>query len=204
MLLFLNTLFPGLLFLSQSYGSYGKPGMSMFSIQYRNRLLMFGTKGYFGLVAMWRVSSRLSFDLLNLVPLTRLALNQGLGFQDFRKLLVFCSLCKLNCGRYLSDFTLFGIEALFLFRFNLTVLRQSSSLKADNAYMSPISLVRAIVALRQKAWATEITWIPRASNLPAGMLAKSVDPSSTNFHELAEPPVALMPLMSMDALHLSL
>ncbi|KAL4386290.1 hypothetical protein GQ457_09G014670 [Hibiscus cannabinus] len=77
-------------------------------------------------------------------------------------------------------------------------------IKADNAYMSPISLVRAIAALRQKAWATEITWIPRTSNLPADMLAKSVDPSSTDFHELAEPPVALMPLLSMDALHLSL
>ncbi|KAK8986478.1 hypothetical protein V6N11_010034 [Hibiscus sabdariffa] len=77
-------------------------------------------------------------------------------------------------------------------------------IKADNAYMSPISLVRAIATLRRKAWGTEITWIPRTSNLPADMLAKSVDPKSTEFHELAEPPVALMPLLSMDALHLSL
>ncbi|KAK8987883.1 hypothetical protein V6N11_065489 [Hibiscus sabdariffa] len=52
-------------------------------------------------------------------------------------------------------------------------------IKADNAYMSLISLVRAIAALRQKAWATEITWIPRTSNLPAEMLAKSIDPSKS-------------------------
>ncbi|KAK9038261.1 hypothetical protein V6N11_023141 [Hibiscus sabdariffa] len=77
-------------------------------------------------------------------------------------------------------------------------------IKTDNAYMSPISLVRAIAALRQKTWATEITWIPRTSNLPVDMLAKSVDPNSTDFHELAEPPVALIPLLSMDTLHLSL
>ncbi|KAK8993424.1 hypothetical protein V6N11_033522 [Hibiscus sabdariffa] len=77
-------------------------------------------------------------------------------------------------------------------------------IKADNAYMSPISLVHAIAALRQKAWATKITWIPRTSNFLADMLAKSVDPSSTDFHELDEPPVALMSLLSMDALHLSL
>ncbi|KAK8506387.1 hypothetical protein V6N12_034122 [Hibiscus sabdariffa] len=77
-------------------------------------------------------------------------------------------------------------------------------INADNASISPISLVRAIAALRQKVWATEITWIPRASNLPTDMLAKSVDPSSTDFHELAEPPAALMPLLSMDALHMSL
>ncbi|KAK8559267.1 hypothetical protein V6N13_098843 [Hibiscus sabdariffa] len=70
--------------------------------------------------------------------------------------------------------------------------------------IGPISLVRAIAALRQKAWATEFTWIPRASNLSVDMLAKSVDPSSTDFHELAEPPAALMSLLSMDALHLSL
>ncbi|KAK9042856.1 hypothetical protein V6N11_071211 [Hibiscus sabdariffa] len=102
-------------------------------------------KGYFGLVATWRVSSRLSFDLLILVLFIGLALNQ----------------IQSDCA-----------EAVKL-------------IKADNAYMSPISLVRAIAALRQKAWATEITWIPRTSNLPADMLAKSVDPSSTDFHELA-------------------
>ncbi|KAK9001005.1 hypothetical protein V6N11_082799 [Hibiscus sabdariffa] len=74
----------------------------------------------------------------------------------------------------------------------------------DNACISPISLVRAITALRHKAWATEITWIPRTSNLSVDMLAKSVDPNSTDFHELAEPPAALMHLLSMDALHMSL
>ncbi|KAK9026775.1 hypothetical protein V6N11_039609 [Hibiscus sabdariffa] len=53
-------------------------------------------------------------------------------------------------------------------------------IKADNASTSLISLVRAIVALRQKGWVTNITWNPRDSNLPTDMLVKYVDPCCTN------------------------
>ncbi|KAK8596635.1 hypothetical protein V6N12_065118 [Hibiscus sabdariffa] len=106
--------------------------------------------------------------------LVSFVITQGLGLQDFRKLLI-----QSDCA-----------EAVKL-------------INADNASNSLISLIRAIVALRQKGWVTDITWIPRESNLPADMLAKSGDPCSIDLHELSAPPATLLPLFSMDAMHLS-
>ncbi|KAK8499883.1 hypothetical protein V6N12_072585 [Hibiscus sabdariffa] len=65
-------------------------------------------------------------------------------------------------------------------------------LTASYANNSPLSLVRAIDNLRQKGWATDIAWIPRACNKPADRLATTVDSRQLDLLCLTSPPTALI------------
>ncbi|KAK8511864.1 hypothetical protein V6N12_000903 [Hibiscus sabdariffa] len=71
-------------------------------------------------------------------------------------------------------------------------------LQDHNLVGNNLSLVRAIDSYRNKCWATELIWIPRAANKPADSLAKCVDSLHPAISILEEPPDFLLPLLAAD------
>ncbi|KAK8975443.1 hypothetical protein V6N11_057534 [Hibiscus sabdariffa] len=68
----------------------------------------------------------------------------------------------------------------------------SNSLQAElwalfEATSSILSLVRAIHCLRQKCWATIVSWVPRDDNRPADAMAKIVNSPDFSLHVYFEP-----------------
>ncbi|KAK8992786.1 hypothetical protein V6N11_048856 [Hibiscus sabdariffa] len=79
-----------------------------------------------------------------------------------------------------------------------TDCKQASNLVLSDSESSSISIVRAIRSLRNRAWYTDLFWIPRECNIVADALSKIITPQpySLLLHESA--PTAVQSLLEHD------
>ncbi|KAK8564191.1 hypothetical protein V6N12_036321 [Hibiscus sabdariffa] len=83
------------------------------------------------------------------------------------------------------------------------VIGHTNSLQAElwalfEAASSVLSLVRSIHRLRQRSWATFVSWIPRNNNRPMDAMAKLASFSDFSLHVFIEPPLGVDLLLHND------
>ncbi|KAE8692329.1 signal recognition particle receptor subunit beta-like [Hibiscus syriacus] len=96
-----------------------------------------------------------------------------------------------------------GLEVAWSHGFELLLIQSDCAnalnlVNDPNSSISPHSLVWSIFQLRQRAWVTEITWVPRESNSLANGVTKLPSPLMHDVTLLASPPAGLQDVFRCD------